>query len=167
MSKMNLVKISSRNGFFLGFIACVSVLAFGVYLQFVEQLEPCPLCISQRLAFIATGLIFLMAAIHNRGIKIYAVLAAFSALVGASVSARHVWLQHLPPEQVPECSPGLEYVFQHFPLADTIKLMLTGTGECAKVDWTLLGLAIPSWALITFLGLVGLAVFSGWAKRSN
>jgi disulfide bond formation protein DsbB len=164
---MNLVKISSRNGFFLGFIACVSVLAFGVYLQFVEQLEPCPLCISQRLAFIATGLIFLMAAIHNRGIKIYAVLAAFSALVGASVSARHVWLQHLPPEQVPECSPGLEYVFQHFPLADTIKLMLTGTGECAKVDWTLLGLAIPSWALITFLGLVGLAVFSGWAKRSN
>jgi disulfide bond formation protein DsbB len=164
---MNLVKISSRNGFFLGFIACVSVLAFGVYLQFVEQLEPCPLCISQRLAFIATGLIFLMAAIHNRGIKIYAVLAAFSALVGASVSARHVWLQHLPPEQVPECSLGLEYVFQHFPLADTIKLMLTGTGECAKVDWTLLGLAIPSWALITFLGLVGLAVFSGWAKRSN
>jgi disulfide bond formation protein DsbB len=164
---MNLVKISSRNGFFLGFIACVSVLAFGVYLQFVEQLEPCPLCISQRLAFIATGLIFLMAAIHHRGIKIYAVLAAFSALVGASVSARHVWLQHLPPEQVPECSPGLEYVFQHFPLADTIKLMLTGTGECAKVDWTLLGLAIPSWALITFLGLVGLAVFSGWAKRSN
>lgn len=164
---MNLVKISSRNGFFLGFIACVSVLAFGVYLQFVEQLEPCPLCISQRLAFIATGLIFLMAAIHNRGIKIYAVLAAVSALVGASVSARHVWLQHLPPEQVPECSPGLEYVFQHFPLADTIKLMLTGTGECAKVDWTLLGLAIPSWALITFLGLVGLAVFSGWAKRSN
>jgi disulfide bond formation protein DsbB len=164
---MNLVKISSRNGFFLGFIACVSVLAFGVYLQFVEQLEPCPLCISQRLAFIATGLIFLIAAIHNRGIKIYAVLAAFSALVGASVSARHVWLQHLPPEQVPECSPGLEYVFQHFPLADTIKLMLTGTGECAKVDWTLLGLAIPSWALITFLGLVGLAVFSGWAKRSN
>ena len=164
---MNLVKISSRNGFFLGFIACVSVLAFGVYLQFVEQLEPCPLCISQRLAFIATGLIFLIAAIHNRGIKIYAVLAAFSALVGASVSARHVWLQHLPPEQVPECSLGLEYVFQHFPLADTIKLMLTGTGECAKVDWTLLGLAIPSWALITFLGLVGLAVFSGWAKRSN
>lgn len=164
---MNLVKISSRSGFFLGFIACVSVLAFGAYLQFVEQLEPCPLCISQRLAFVATALIFLIAAIHNRGIKVYAVLAAVSALVGASVSARHVWLQHLPPEEVPECSPGLEYVFQHFPLADTIKLMLTGTGECAKVDWTLLGLAIPSWALITFLGLVGLAVFSGWTTRSN
>jgi disulfide bond formation protein DsbB len=118
------------------------------------------------LAFVATALIFLIAAIHNRGIKVYAILAAVSALVGASVSARHVWLQHLPPEEVPECSPGLEYVFQHFPLADTIKLMLTGTGECAKVDWTLLGLAIPSWALIAFLGLAGLAIFSGLVKRS-
>ena len=162
---MNLVKISPRVGFFLGFIACLSLLAFGVYLQLVEQLEPCPLCISQRLAFIATGLLFLVAAIHNRGVKVYSILTAISALVGASVSARHVWLQHLPPEQVPECSPGLEYVFQHFPLADTIKLMLTGTGECAKVDWTLLGLAIPSWALIAFLGLVGLALLIGLVKR--
>ncbi len=164
---MSLVKISPRSGFFLGFVACVSLLALGAYLQFVEELEPCPLCISQRLAFVATGLIFLIAAIHNRGIKVYAVLAAVSALVGASVSARHVWLQHLPPEDVPECSPGLEYVFQHFPLADTIKLMLTGTGECAKVDWTLLGLAIPSWALIAFLCLAGMAAFAGLIKSPN
>ncbi len=164
---MILVKINPRIRFFLGFIVSVLLLVYGFYLQFVEQLEPCPLCISQRLAFIATGLIFLIAAIHNRGIKIYAVLAAVSALVGASVSARHVWLQHLPPEDVPECSPGLEYVFQHFPLADTIKLMLTGTGECAKVDWTLLGLAIPSWALIAFLGLAAMAVFAGLTKSPN
>lgn len=162
---MNLVKISPRIGFFSGFIACLLLLGVGAYLQFVEELEPCPLCISQRLAFIATGLLFLIAAIHNRGIKVYAALVAVAALVGASVSARHIWLQHLPPEEVPECSPGLEYVFQHFPLADTIKLMLTGTGECAKVDWTLLGLAIPSWALIAFLGLAGLAAVCGWAKR--
>lgn len=163
---MSLVKISPRTGFLLGFLACGLLLAVGAYLQFVEQLEPCPLCISQRLAFIATGLIFLIAAIHNRGIKVYSSLAAISALVGASISARHVWLQHLPPEEVPECSPGLEYVFQHFPLADTIKLMLTGTGECAKVDWTLLGLAIPFWALIAFLGLAGVAAFSGFVKKS-
>lgn len=163
---MNLVNISPRIGFLSGFLACGLLLAVGAYLQFVEQLEPCPLCISQRLAFMATGLIFLIAAIHNRGTRWYAILAAITALVGASVSARHVWLQHLPPEEVPECSPGLEYVFQHFPLAETIKLMLTGTGECAKVDWTLLGLAIPSWALIAFLGLMGWAIFCGLAKRS-
>jgi len=144
--------------FFLGFIACAGLLAVGAYLQFVEELEPCPLCISQRLAILATGILFLVAALHNRNQKIYAILTALSALTGASISARHVWLQHLPPDEVPECTPGLEYVFQHFPLADTIKLMLTGTGECAKVDWTLLGLSIPAWTLLAFLSLAGFAL---------
>lgn len=148
---MNFVKFSPRIGFFLGFAACAALLATGAYLQFVEELEPCPLCISQRLAILATGIVFLLAGLHNRGRKVYAVLSALAALIGASISARHVWLQHLPPEEVPECSPGLEYVFQHFPLADTVKLMLTGTGECAKVDWTLLGLSIPAWTLFAFV----------------
>jgi protein dithiol:quinone oxidoreductase len=152
---MSFVKFSPRIGFFLGFAACASLLAVGAYLQFVEELEPCPLCISQRLAILATGAIFLIAGLHNRGRKVYAVLGAAAALIGASVSARHIWLQHLPPEEVPECSPGLEYVFQNFPLADTIKLMLTGTGECAKIDWTLLGLSIPAWTLVAFLSLAG------------
>jgi disulfide bond formation protein DsbB len=129
-------------------------------LQFVEELEPCPLCISQRLLFLATGLVFLLGTMHGRFSRFYAALSGLTALGGASVSARHVWLQHLPPEQVPECSPGIEYVFQHFPLADTLKLMLTGTGECAKVDWTFLGLAIPAWALIAFLGLSALSVLA-------
>lgn len=148
---MSFVKFSPRIGFFLGFSACVALLSTGAYLQFVEQLEPCPLCISQRLVIFATGLVFLLAAVHNRGHKVYAWLGAVAALIGASISARHVWIQHLPPEEVPECSPGLEYVFQHFPLAETVKLMLTGTGECAKVDWTLLGLSIPAWTLVAFL----------------
>lgn len=155
---MNFVKFSPRICFFLGFAFCVSLLAVGAYLQFVEELEPCPLCISQRLAILATGIVFLIAAIHNRGRKIYAVLISLTALSGASISARHVWLQHLPPDEVPECSPGLEYVFQNFPLADTIKLMLTGTGECAKVDWTLFGLSIPAWTLVAFISLAGVAL---------
>ena len=150
---MNLMTLKPRVWFVLGFLACVAILATGAYLQFVEGLEPCPLCISQRLVFLATGLIFLLAALHNRGQRVYAILATLSALLGGSVSARHIWLQHLPPEDVPECSPGIEYVFQHFPLADTLKLMLTGTGECAKVDWTLLTLSIPEWALMAFVGL--------------
>jgi disulfide bond formation protein DsbB len=152
---MNFLTLSPRICFFLGFAACASLLGVGAYLQFVEQLEPCPLCISQRLAILATGVVFLFGGLHNRGRKIYALGSAAVALIGASVSARHVWLQHLPPEEVPECSPGLEYVFQNFPLADTIKLMLTGTGECAKIDWTLLGLSIPAWTLFAFLLLAG------------
>lgn len=157
---MNRMMLKPRVCFSIGLLACASVLGVGVYLQFVEELEPCPLCISQRLLFLATGLIFLFGTMHGQLSRFYASLSFLSALIGASVSARHVWLQHLPPEQVPECSPGIEYVFQHFPIADTIKLMLTGTGECAKVDWTLLGLAIPAWALIAFLGLSVLSVLA-------
>jgi disulfide bond formation protein DsbB len=164
MSKMNFAAFSPRIWFSIGFVGCCGMLATGAYLQFVEEMEPCPLCISQRLAILATGLVFLAAAIHNHGHKLYAVFGAVTSLIGASISSRHVWLQHLPPDEVPECSPGLEYVLQNFPLADTIKLMLTGTGECAKIDTTFLGLSLPAWTLVAFLML---AVFSLLAMTLN
>ena len=155
---MNFAKFSPRVCFFLGFFGCIGLLAIGAYLQFVLDLQPCPLCISQRLAILATGLVYLLAALHNQSRKVYVILIALSASIGAAISVRHIWLQHLPPDEVPECSPGLEYVFQNFPLGETIKLMLTGTGECAKVDWTLLGFSIPEMTLAAFLGLGGFAI---------
>lgn len=154
---MNLKLLNTRRWFLLGFIGCFGLLAAGAFMQFVLELQPCPLCISQRLAILATGIVFLLAAMHNKAVKHYSVAGAVAALIGASISARHVWLQNLPPEEVPECSPGLEYVFQHFPLAETIKLMLTGTGECSEIDGYFLGLTIPGWTLIAFLLL---SVFS-------
>ncbi len=162
---MNFAKISPRLWFFAGFLGCCSMLAFGAYLQFVEELEPCPLCISQRLAILATGIVFLLAAIQNRGHKVYAIAGAVTALIGAGISTRHVWLQHLPPEEVPECGPGLEYVFKHFPLADTIKLMLSGTGDCAVVEGAFLGLALPAWTLIAFLMLAAFSLATIWIKK--
>lgn len=157
---MNFVTFSPRSWFFLGFLGCCSLLAAGAYMQFIEDLEPCPLCISQRLAILATGIVFLLAAIHNKAHKAYSIAGAVSALIGSCISARHVWLQHLPPDQVPECSPGLEYVFQHFPLADTIKLMLTGTGECSQIEGIFLGLTIPAWTLIAFLMLAAFSLLT-------
>lgn len=162
-----LATLNTRLWFFLGFLGCCSLLGFGAFLQFVEELEPCPLCISQRLAIMATGLLFLTAAIHNRGVKIYALIGAVLALVGAGISARHVWLQHLPPDQVPECSPGLEYVFQNFPLADTVKLMLTGTGECSQIEGIFLGLTIPGWTLIAFLLLAAFSLGAIWLNSAS
>jgi protein dithiol:quinone oxidoreductase len=167
MLKMNFVKFSHRIWFLIGFLGCCFLLAMGAYMQFVEELEPCPLCISQRLAILATGIVFLIAAIHNHHHKAYALIGAISALMGASISARHVWLQHLPPDQVPECSPGLEYVLEHFPFADTIKLMLTGTGECAVVDALFLGLSIPAWTLIAFLMLAAFSLAANWLKSAG
>lgn len=150
-----------RTWFMIGFLACLAMLLTAGYFQFIKNLEPCPLCISQRVLILAIGLIFLIAALHNPkayGIKIYSVLAFITSLVGVAVSGRHVWLQNLPPDQVPSCGPGLEYVFKHFPLSKTVELLLSGTGECAEILWTFLGLSIPAWTLVAFIMLATISI---------
>jgi len=148
------------------------LLGYAYVLQLVDELEPCPLCIFQRLAFFGLGVVFLVAAIHHPGrgrsrvgSRIYAVLAGLASASGAAIAARHVWIQHLPPDQVPECGPGLDYMLNVFPLWDTVKEVLSGSGECAEVSWTFLGLTIPGWSFIAFvvLGIGGVLV--NWRGR--
>ncbi|GAB6139487.1 disulfide bond formation protein B [Methylosoma difficile] len=158
------IKFNPRIWFLLGFLGCVFLLAMGAYYQFVDGLEPCPLCISQRIAIFLTGVVFLIATLHNpakQGVKIYAIIGAVTALCGAAVSSRHVWLQNLPKDQVPQCQE-LEFVFKYFPLSETIKLMLSGTGECAEINWTMLGLSMPVWTLFAFLMLATLSLLQIW-----
>ncbi|KAF3977445.1 MAG: disulfide bond formation protein B [Methylococcales symbiont of Iophon sp. n. MRB-2018] len=163
---LQLIKFNPRIWFLLGFGSCFLILAIAAYFQFVEELEPCPLCISQRIMVLITGIIFLIASIHNPkhcGLKIYSIVGTFTALVGASISIRHLWIQNLPPEKVPECAPSLEYMFENFPLLDTIKLMLNGTGECADILWVFLGVSIPGWTLVAFIGLALLSLLPQWS----
>lgn len=164
-----MMKLTPRFCFLFGFLACFGLLLIAAYFQFVEDLEPCPLCISQRLAVLAVGSVFLVAAVHNpgrTGIRLYSLIGTLTALFGGGISARHVWLQHLPPDEAPECGPGLEYIFNNFPLGEIVKLMLNGTGECAVVDWTFLGLSIPGWTLVAFVLLAALSLAQFWnAKR--
>ncbi len=151
------MKLTTRLAFFLSFVFCLIALLIAAYFQFVEELEPCPLCISQRIFILAVGLVSLLAAIHDpdsTGSKIYAGLTAFFAFAGMLISGRHVWIQNLPADQVPSCGPGISYMFKNFPLSKTIKAMLSGTGECADVLWTFLGLSIPAWTFVAFTGLV-------------
>jgi disulfide bond formation protein DsbB len=155
---------------FFGFFICSALLAYAYYLQFYQHLEPCPLCIFQRVAVIALGVTFLLAAAHNPkgwGSRIYAVLLALEAIAGIVVAGRHLWLQSLPADQVPECGPGLAYMLEVFPLTDTLRMVFTGSGECAKVDWDLLGLSMPGWVLLWFmlLGIAGLWV--NWRSRPS
>ncbi|WP_348759894.1 disulfide bond formation protein B [Candidatus Methylocalor cossyra] len=160
-----MIRLSPRAWFLLGGLFCVGLILAALYFQFVGGLDPCPLCISQRVLVIAVGLIMLAAAAHNPGpvgVRAYAVLGAATALVGASISARHVWIQHLPASEVPACGPGLSYMFRYFPLTDTLRAMVTGTGDCAKVDWTLLGLSMPAWVLISFIALAALNLGQLW-----
>lgn len=132
----------------------VALLAAALYYQHVEGLEPCPLCILQRIAFICVGLTALVAYLFNPGIvgrMFFGLLTALFSAAGAGVAARNIWLQHLPPDQVPECGPGLGYLIDAFPLAKALPMVLQGSGECANVAWTMLGLSIPAWALGWFL----------------
>ncbi len=146
----------------VGFLYCTGLLAYALYAQYALQLDPCPLCIFQRVAVIALGTIFLAAAIHNPGRAgrlSYAVLLLFAGGAGIFVAGRHVWLQNLPADQVPACGPGLDFMLESFPVLEVLDMVLTGSGECATVDWELLGLSMPAWVLIavTAVTLLGVA----------
>jgi disulfide bond formation protein DsbB len=155
------IKMTARVWFLLGFISCLVMLIIGAFFQLIMDLKPCPLCISQRIAILVLGVVFLIATLHNpltKGINIYALLATLVALIGGLISARHIWIQNMPANEIPECGPGLSYMFDHFPLIESLKFMLSGTGDCAKTLWTFLGLSIPSWTLVAFILLAGMSL---------
>lgn len=149
---------SRRAAYFFGFFVCAALMAYAFYLQYVQELEPCPLCYFQRLAVIGMGFVFLAAALHNpgqTGALIYAVLQLAIGGTGAAIAARHVWIQHLPADQVPSCGMGIFYMLDTLPVLDLINKTLAGSGECAKVDWTFLGLSLPGWMFLLFLAMIG------------
>jgi disulfide bond formation protein DsbB len=142
-------------------LLCAGLLGYGYYLQFGQGLEPCPLCIFQRVAYIGAGAAALAGAIHGpRGAWRYLYHGAIivCAGIGAAIAGRQVWLQHLPPDRVPECGPGLDYMLEVFPLSDVIRMAFTGSGECAAVDWTFLGLSIAEWSLVWFTAIAVAAI---------
>lgn len=163
---MNPLSWSFRTAFGVAAAIIAAFLAFAYYAQFQMGLEPCPLCILQRVAFIALFVVCLLAAIHaprgGTAKKAYGALALLAAGTGAGIAGRHVWLQHLPPDQVPDCGPGLEYMLEAFPLSKTITMLFTGSGECAKVDWTFAGLSMPEWTLVWFAVFVLGALYYGF-----
>src|SRR3954469_4754326 len=137
-----------------------ALLSYGYYLQYVQALEPCPLCLVQRLFFYAVMLIFIVAAVHAPGrirARIYGALVLFFAAGGAAVAARQVWLQHLPADRVPQCGPDLYFMLENFPLSSTLAKLIRGTGECAAVDWKFLGLSIAGWSFVWFAIFIVLA----------
>ncbi len=140
----------SRQLNLVGFAACVGMMSYALYAQHGLMLTPCPLCVFQRMAVIGLGAIFLLAALHHPagwGRRVYAVLILLVAGIGIGVAGRHLWIQNLPPDKVPSCGPGLDYIIESFPLADALQLIFTGSGECATVDWQFLGLSMPAWVL--------------------
>ncbi|MGH8025914.1 MAG: disulfide bond formation protein B [Pseudoxanthomonas sp.] len=166
---MNPFRWSFRSQFLLGFLACACLLAYALYLEHYQGLMPCPLCTFQRGAFLLLGIVFLIGGLHSPrgqgGRAGYGVLALLAAGLGLSVAGRHVWLQHLPADKVPACGPDLSFMMEAFPLGDVVRKVFTGSGECARVDWTFLGLSMPEWSLIWFVALVSWALYAAFRGK--
>lgn len=151
-----------RAGAALGAAVCAALLAYGFWLQYVDGQQPCPLCLIQRGFYMAVFAVLVFAALHGPrrfGRTVYGITAALFALGGGIVAARQVWLQHLPADKVPQCGPDLYFMLENLPLSRTIQKLIQGSGECAEVKWTFLGLSIAEWSLACFSGLV---LFTLW-----
>ena len=135
-------------------LVCASLLAYGFYLQYVEFLDPCPLCMVQRVFFAAIGVTALLGFFHGGIPKFYAAVVALFALLGAGVAGRQIWLQHTPGAEMLECGAGLGTMLNTLPFFEVIATVLKGTGDCATVVWTFLGLSIPEWAILCFIAIL-------------
>lgn len=150
-----------------GVAVVVGLMAYALFAEHVLGLEACPLCVFQRMAFIGLGAVLLVAGLHapaGAAARVYGGLGALVAAVGAGIAARHFYIQSLPADQVPACGPGLDYIMDAFPLLEALELVFTGSGECAEVNWSFLGLSMPGWTFIWF-GLLGaLALAANWRR---
>ena len=205
---MPVSNLNVRAAFAIGALVCALLLAYGFFLQYVQGLEPCPLCLLQRGFFFAVLAVLVIAALHAPGRRgtmvysglaalcplcmvqraffyavtalfviaalhgpgrigtaIYSVLIVLFALGGAATAGRQVWLQHLPADKVPQCGPDLYFMLENFPLSRVWKTLLSGTGECAAVDWTFLGLSIAGWSLVWFAVLTVYAIWLALRRR--
>jgi len=146
--------------YLLGFVVCAGLMGWALWLQYGMGIEPCPLCAFQRIAVSVIGIIFLAAFLHNPrnlGATIYAGLVLIVAGGGGALAARHVWLQSLPPDQVPACGMGISYMLESMPFLDVLKKVYAGSGECAEKGWEFLGLAIPGWTFVFFIAMTVVA----------
>ena len=145
----------------IGLLICIALIATAFYMQYAMGLDPCPLCMMQRIVIYILGAFFLASLIHRPGIigqRIYASMITLFSLAGIGFASRQLWLQSLPPEEVPACGPSLDYMIEVLPWMEVLSVMMRGTGDCAKVAWTFLSLSIPGWTLIAFIcfALLGL-----------
>lgn len=157
-----------RTGNLLGLAACAGLLGYAWYAQAVLQLEPCPLCIFQRIGIAVIGVLFLLAALHDPrrwGAKVYGSLQLIAALATVGIASRHIWIQHQPEGSVPACGATLSYMLDILPLTAVIRKVLTGSGECARITWRFLGLTMPAWVLIAAVALGLWAVYVNLSTR--
>jgi disulfide bond formation protein DsbB len=161
--------VSLRTINLLGFLVCAALLGYALYAQYYLGLDPCPLCIFQRIGVMLMGFVFLFAALHHprgAGRSVYGVAIGVFALATVAVAARQLYIQHLPPGSIPSCGAPLAIMLKFMPLTEVIRKVLTGSGECGEVNWRFLGLAMPAWVLIWALLLGGAGVLGNFRAEA-
>ncbi len=153
-----------------GVASVIGLMGYALYEEHVVGLAACPLCILQRIALIALGLVFAVAALHaprGAGARVYGALGALAALTGMGISGWHVRLQNLPPAEVPACGPGYDYIMDTFGWLDGLSMIFTASGECSEVNWQFLGLSMPAWLFVWFVALGALVVTANWSRLAR
>lgn len=161
------MRLSRRQGFAAIAVTCAAAMGFALYAQHGLGLEPCPLCIFQRVGIMVTGGLAALVALINPqrlAAKLAGMLVALAALAGGAVSAWHVYLQHLPKDQVPACGPGLDFMLETLPLSQVLATVLKGSGECAEIGWTFLGQSMPFWTGLLFVALIAGVLWNTFRK---
>lgn len=159
-----------RNLLLAIWLGCTALIAIALYMQYQMDLIPCALCMTQRVFIIAVGIVALAAWLHkpgSRGVRIYAATGIVLSIIGGAFSSRHVWLQSLPEDLAPACGPSLGYLLETVPLTETLGVLLQGDGNCAESQWSLLGLTIPAWTLVSFIGLCCTNAFIFWSSKTE
>tara|TARA_R110002096_G_scaffold346631_2_gene540138 strand:- start:83 stop:580 length:498 start_codon:yes stop_codon:yes gene_type:complete len=151
--------LNNRRLFLILALVPFLLLFFGYYQEYVTELEPCPLCYMQRFAYILVLVTALIAAIHNPKIKtktllVYVSICTFFAVLGLLLAFRQIWLQSLPPGQAPACMPSFSVMLEYMPWTEVLKTSIVGTGDCAKITWTFLGLSMAAWSAFWFVALI-------------
>ena len=154
--------------FLAGFAGCVALLGYAIHTQLNDGLEPCPLCIFQRMAYMGLALVFLAGGLHApRGVggrRFYGVLVGLASLVGIGIAGRHVWLQLQPPGTA-ACGLPFSFMRETMGPMELVRKVLTGTGDCGTVDWTLFGLSMPVWSLVGFVLLAAWGLRAAFQRR--
>ena len=163
--------VTRRHLLLTGFLISVLLIVYVLYTQYVLGLEPCPLCLLQRVAVIALCLSFLLLALRPPQRKQSKFLASLLLMMissaGVGIAARHVWIQNLPPDKVPGCGPGLDFMMANFPLSEVLEMVFSGSGECAEISWSFAFLSMPAWVIIWLIVLGSFGVWSIHQRRFN
>lgn len=162
-----MARLSPYLAFAMAF-SCIALLATALYMEFVSGLVPCALCLAQRAMFALIALACVLYLIPSYSFRLAcAITSLLASVAGIWLAGRQLWLQSLPPDQVPDCGPDIYFMIERFPLTESLQTLLLGSGSCAEVQWTFLNLSIPGWTLLWFIAMALGSLWLGAARGAR